>query len=116
MHAKDRSPAAVARAHIEAVESGDVEAMAADYADDAVLERAGSTYRGRDAIRDYFATVPARLGDARVVFDRLDVDGDTAVFSWHLEGGAAPASGTDVCRIADGAIVTQTVHLDAADF
>lgn len=116
MGTQDRSPEAVARAHIEAVERGDVEAMAADYAADAVLERAGSTYRGRDAIRDYFSTVPARLGDARVVFDRLDVDGDTAVFSWHIEGAPAPTSGTDVCRIADGAIVSQTVHLDTTDF
>ncbi len=106
----------VARHHLRAVESGDPVAMAIDYADDAVLERPDGTFTGIGAIRDYFATVPERLGSAHVVFDELTVDGDTASFRWHLEGVAEPVSGRDVCVIADGAIVHQRVTLDNDDF
>ncbi len=91
-------------------------AMAADYAVDAVLVRPGETYRGRAAIERYFASVPDRLGDARVCFDELVVDGETATFSWHLEGGPLAVSGTDTCTIAGGEIVRQVVRLDDADF
>mgnify|MGYP001824524071 CR=1 FL=1 len=90
--------------------------MAADYAEDAVLDRAGELHRGRTAIEAYFATVPARLGDAQVVFDDLTVVGDTATFAWHLEGAPGAVSGTDECVIEDGMIVSQVVHLDASDF
>ncbi len=114
-----RSTEQVARDHLDAVGSGDPVAMAADYAPDAVLERAGDRHVGRAAIAAYFRSVPARLGAAVVVFDRLDVDGDRATFRWHLEGlpsGADPVTGTDTCVVADGAIVHQCVELDAADF
>lgn len=112
----NRSPQDVAYSHLAAVITQDVVAMAADYADDAVLERLGQTYRGHAAIADYFATVPERLGTARVVFDAVDVDGDVVTFSWHIEGATQPASGTDVCQVVDGAIVHQVVQLDASDF
>ncbi len=106
----------VARDHLEAVRSGDPTAMAADYADDAVLVRPDETYRGRAAIERYFASVPERLGTAEVCFDELVVDGTTATFRWHLEGAPEQLSGTDTCTIRDGGIVHQVVRLDAADF
>jgi uncharacterized protein (TIGR02246 family) len=105
----------VARDHMEAVLAGDPVAMAADYADDAELNRPGEVLQGRAAIEAYFRTVPERLGDAVVVFDELEVESGTACFRWHLEGGFE-ASGTDVLTIRDGLIVHQVVHLDAADF
>jgi len=107
---------AVARAHLDAVLAGDPAAMAADYADHAVLIRAGERHQGRSAIEAYFATVPERLGAARVVFDDLVIRGDTAIFAWHLEGADAQVSGTDTCVIEDGRIVSQVVALDGTDF
>jgi hypothetical protein len=112
----DRSPQDVADSHLAAVVAQDVVAMAADYAEDAVLERLGHIYEGHAAIAEYFATVPERLGDARVVFDGVDIDREIVKFSWHIEDASEPASGTDVCRIVDGAIVHQVVHLNASDF
>lgn len=106
----------VARDHMSAVMSGDPLAMAADYAVDAVLERAGSVYEGREEIEAYFASVPSRLGAAKVVFDSLKIVGGTATFRWHLEGSEMPASGTDTCEVSNGLITTQTVRLDASDF
>lgn len=88
--------------------------MASDYAVDATLRRGTDRYEGRAAIEAYFRTVPERLGDARVVFDRLEVDGERATFWWHLEG--ADASGRDVLVVRGGEIVSQVVHLDRADF
>ncbi len=106
----------VARDHLAAVASGDVEAMASDYAETAVLDRAGDLHQGKRAIEAYFRSVPDRLGQAVVVFDGLDIEGETATFQWHLEGGATEVSGTDVCLIKGNAIVHQRVHLNATDF
>ena len=115
----ERTAERVAEDHLEAVRSGDPAAMAADYASDAVLERAGERYEGRAAIEAYFRTVPDRLGAAVVVFDELHTDGDVATFRWHLEGlgdEALPVAGVDTCVIEDGLIIHQRVRLDSTDF
>ena len=111
-----RDPQRVADDHLEAVRSGNPVAMAADYATHATLERGDEVYTGRSAIEAYFRTVPDRLGDARVVFDDVSVDDDVVTFRWHLDGGGASVSGTDVCTVAEGLITHQTVHLDGTDF
>lgn len=112
----DRTVEEVARAHLEAVEAGDVVAMAADYAPDAVLVRGADTFTGQSQIAAYFATVPDRLGDARVVFDALRISGEQAEFDWHLAPSPTSVMGTDVCHIVDGAIVHQVVRLRSTDF
>lgn len=86
--------------------------MAADYAIDAVLRRGDDTFTGRDEIAAYFATVPERLGGARVVFDSLRVDTVEAVFDWHLEPSPLSVSGNDVCRIVDGSSCTRSCGCD----
>jgi len=106
----------VALDHMEAVRSGDPVAMAADYAPKAVLERGGDVFEGHAAIEAYFETLRSRLDSATVVFDELSVVGETATFRWHLEGSNIPASGTDVCRIEQGNIVHQVVHIAMHDF
>ena len=106
----------VARDHLDAVVTGDPAAMAADYADDAVLDRAGELHQGKQAIEAYFRSVPDRLGAAVVVFDELTVEANTATFRWHLEGGSTDISGTDVCLIEHNLILHQRVHLNATDF
>lgn len=111
-----RDPLTTVLDHLDAVHTGDAEAMAADYADNAVLMRE-TAYQGRDAIADYFVTVPERLGDGRVEFaDPRTEDGLVAV-AWKLVGGPGDgASGTDRFEVADGMIVRQTVTLDDGDF
>lgn len=111
-----RDRLAVVRDHLAAVHSGDPEAMAADYAEDAVLVR-DVPYRGRDAIADYFATVPERLGDGRVKFAEPRTEGALVAVAWTLVGGPGDGtSGIDRFEVADGAIVRQTVTLDGGDF
>ena len=55
--------AAVITRHLLAVQSGDPEAMAADYAEHAVLVRGECRHQGRDAIRDYFVGLSLRFTD-----------------------------------------------------
>ena len=103
--------------HLVGVSSGDPEAMANDYAPDAVLERGADRYRGHDAILEYFRTVPARLAPGRVEVDRIETEGERGSIWWRLVGGpGGGASGRDDLVVRDGAIVSQIVNLDGADF
>ena len=111
-----RDPLTVVQDHLAAVHTGDPEAMAADYSDDAVLVR-DVAYKGREAIAGYFDSVPERLGDGRVEFAEPQMEGDLVAVSWTLVGGPGDgASGTDRFEVADGMIVHQTVALDGGDF
>ena len=107
----------VIQSHTEAVISGNPMAMAADYANDAVLIRPEAQFKGRKEIEAYFSTVPERLGEGVVVFDKVDVDGQLVKFWWHLEGGSVDGvSGCDECEVRDGLIVSQKVFLNESDF
>ena len=111
-----RDPLTVVRDHLEAVHTGDPEAMAADYADDALLVR-DVDYQGREAITGYFTTVPERLGNGRVAFAEPRLEGDVVAVAWTLVGGPGDStSGTDRFEVADSLIVRQTVALDDGDF
>ena len=111
-----RDPLTVVRDHLEAVHTGDPKAMAADYADDAVLVR-DMDYQGKPAITGYFTTVPERLGNGRVAFADPRWEGDVVAVAWTLVGGPGDGtSGTDRFEVADGMIVRQTVTLDGGDF
>ena len=110
------SAAQVVQRHLDAVRSGDPHAMAADYAPDALLERAGTRWIGRDQVAAYFLTVPERLAGGRVectAFDPADL-----TVRWRIVGGPGHGiNGTDSYEIRDGQITRQTVHLSGgADF
>ena len=103
--------------HLVGVASGDPEAMAIDYAPDAVLQRGADRYDGHGAILEYFRTVPTRLAPGRVEVDRVETEGDRGSIWWRLVGGPGDgASGRDDLVVHGGLIVSQTVNLDGADF
>ncbi|MDE0604474.1 MAG: nuclear transport factor 2 family protein [bacterium] len=111
-----RDPLTTVKEHLDAVHTGDPEAMAADYAPDAVLVR-DVVYQGKGAIADYFTTVPERLGDGRVEFAEPRLEGALVAVAWTLRGGPGEGtSGTDRFEVTDGMIVHQTVTLDGGDF
>jgi limonene-1,2-epoxide hydrolase len=95
--------------HLAAVERRDPVAMSADYALDAVLERAGERYEGYAAIARYFDTVPDRLGAHELHLDHV---ADTDV-RWTIPG---VASGRDEYEVRAGRITRQTVTLASTDF
>lgn len=105
--------------HLAAVERRDPVAMAADYAPEAVLTRAGEKHHGVAAIRAYFDSVPERLGAATLTLGPPVDDGDGVVtVGWAIddETGSSVAAGTDRYRIEAGWIVSQNVELTGADF
>ena len=105
------------RRHLAAVAAGDPLLMAADYAADALLTRAGREYAGRAAIAAYFATVSTRLAGGRVEQVLLCVDGERATVRWRIVGGPADGvCGTDRYEVRRGHIARQTVQLDGGDF
>lgn len=105
----ERPAVEVVARHVAAVERRDPIAMAADYAFDAVLERAGERYEGYPAIAGYFDTVPGRLGTDDLHLDHVN---DVEV-RWSIPG---LASGVDRYEVHAGRITRQTVTLDTADF
>jgi phenylpyruvate tautomerase PptA (4-oxalocrotonate tautomerase family) len=93
----------LAARHFGAWKKGDVEAITADYAADAVLVNGSGAITGRDAIADFYRRVftewfPAEVR-ASIEFGRPLVDGDTAFLEWH--GGPASYA-ADTLVIRDG--------------
>ena len=101
-----------------AVNSHDIEAIAALYAEDAVVESPlGGTHQGRAAIRGVIEAFLAALTDATFTEDDLIIDGDRVVQVLTLSGtdtgglmGMAPSGKPAllpmviVCRVAGGLI------------
>jgi ketosteroid isomerase-like protein len=98
--------------HLTAFGSGNVDAILANYAEDAVIMVPGATMRGHKDIRPMFEGLVAEFGQPGVTFEMLnqDVDGDVALIVWKAETGKAIYElGTDTFIIHDGKIVQQTV-------
>jgi len=111
-----RTPEQVAQDHITAVLAGDPKQMADDYSNHAVLHRGEDIHNGIEEIRKYFQTVPERLGDSRIIFDKLTVEGSKATFYWRIIDEVTIASGTDYLTIENGEIIHQVVQLNSSDF
>jgi ketosteroid isomerase-like protein len=98
--------------HLTAFGSGNVDAILANYAEDAVIMVPGATMRGHKDIRPMFEGLVAEFGQPGVTFEMLNqgVDGDVALIVWKAETGKAVYDlGTDTFIIRDGKIVQQTV-------
>lgn len=113
-----RSPRQVVEDHLAAVLTGEPAAMAADYAENAVLVRRDASYEGAAVIAAYFTSVPGRLGSGQVQFgERRDEGEDRISVPWRIAGGPGDGTaGRDTFTVAGGYIVHQTVALDDADF
>lgn len=104
---------------MQALNDHDVEALADDYSDDAVVESPlGGTHQGRAAIASVFSAFFGALSDATLTQDNLIIDGDDVVQVVTMSGtdtgglmGMAPSGRPAqlpmvvVCRVADGRIV-----------
>ena len=118
MRLANRSPAEIVTHHIEAVQSMDPIAMAADYALDAILQRDHMRHGGWAAIAEYFDTVPQRLVGRAITFESIEAMGaDQARVVWHMSGaGNMPLTGTDTFTVAAGRITYQVAELGGEDF
>jgi hypothetical protein len=110
-HAADTPSDVVAR-HMAAFNKGDLTAMMADYADDAVVLQSGTAVQGKAAIQALFAriaTPPAGGAKLQLTTTKLWQEGDVGFVTWT--GG--PISGTDQFLVRGGKIHVQVVFMAA---
>lgn len=108
------SPSAIVDRHTAAVARSDVDAMMADYADDAVVLEDGKTIQGKPAIRALFARMfptpaagAAPSGTAAMKVTRKWAEGNVGLYSWELP----TMHGVDEFRVRNGKIEVQAVFL-----
>ena len=115
------------RSYLEAMDSRDPGAMAAHWREDGVEDIvAMGVLRGRDELRDYFASLFAAMPDARTTVTRLIAGESSCAVEWRLEAtlsgepfmGIEPTGkhveirGFDLFELEDGQIVSNTAYFD----
>jgi ketosteroid isomerase-like protein len=110
------TPADIVARHNAAVAKSDVDAMMADYADDAIVLLEGKTVQGKTAIRTLFdrmfpkpvAGAPA-TGAAAMTVTRKWSEGDVGFYTWERDA----IHGTDEFVVRNGKIEIQSVFIGA---
>ena len=110
------SPTEIVNRHMEAASKRDVNALMADYADDAVVLQAGTAVQGKAAIRALFERLfpanppaggaPGALG--KITPSKVWEEGNVGFVSWTM--GTA-TNGTDEFIVRDGKIAVQAVFI-----
>lgn len=101
----------VLESHLQAFESGDLETVLDDYAEDAVVVSQLGTFRGREEIAGLFEQLLEEFSapEASVALDDQVVEGEYGYVVWH---GETPVHdyefATDTVVVRDGSIVAQT--------
>jgi steroid delta-isomerase-like uncharacterized protein len=119
------------RSYFEAMDARDANAMAAHWREDGVEDVVPvGLMRGRDELRDFFASMFAAMPDARTTVTRLIAGEQSCAVEWRLEGtfdgapymGLEPTGnhveirGLDLLELEDGELVSNTAYFDGAGF
>ena len=107
-----RTPAEVFAHHMEALGAGDVEAIVADYAEDAIIIWMEGVLHGSDEIRTYFANVVMNVLPPGTRFEvkQQVFEGEIVYILWSAESPTVSVPiGGDTFVIRDGLIAVQTV-------
>ena len=104
-----RSPQQVLADHGAAIESGDIDRIMADYADDCIVLVPDGASVGKEAIRGLFESLLESFANMRLTTTTTVVEGDTLLTVWSAEfdAGAIP-QGVDTFIIRDDKIQRQT--------
>ena len=96
--------------HLEAAAAKDLDAILEDYGDESVLYTPDGTFRGLDAIRDFFTRFLANVVTLEFLSNfkilRQDVEEELAYIVWTV-GDRVPLA-TDTMIVRNGKFVTQT--------
>jgi steroid delta-isomerase-like uncharacterized protein len=133
MDASNRTAGETAQALFDAINKHDPDAAVAcghpqRYEDEFLA--LGETIRGREAMREYFATMMAALPDLQMDIGRLTATDGVAVVEWTLTGtfsggpfgGLRPTGkrvelrGCEVMEIDQGLVGHNTIYFDGAEF
>src|SRR5215470_11130451 len=97
--------------HTKALRQGDVNAVLADYASDAVLFTKDGAFKGLDAIRPVFASIVSEFSKPGMKTNRAQqlIDGDYAYILWTAETtDNVYEMATDTFVVREGKIVAQS--------
>lgn len=104
-----RTPQEVFDQHVKAIVAGDLDAIVADYHEDAVVISPMGSARGKDAIRKAFAALLDDLPSAEWALKTQIFDGDFLFLQWRAETADHRADdGVDTFMFRDGMILAQT--------
>ncbi|MBB3086555.1 nuclear transport factor 2 family protein [Geodermatophilus sabuli] len=106
-----RTPQEIFQSHVTAIGAGDVDAVVADYAEDAVLITPDGVTRGRDGIRQVFTSLLGDLPDAQWTAPTQVYEGDVLFVEWTAVAEKARAEGVDTFVFSGNSIRVQTVRL-----
>ncbi len=106
-----RTPQEIFEHHGRAVSAGDLDALVADYAEDAVVITAQGVVRGRPAIREAFTGMLGQIPDATLDVSTQVYADDVLLVEWSAVGSTARITeGADTFVFRDGEIRVQTVR------
>jgi len=97
--------------HTKALRKGDLNAVLADYASDAVFFTKDGVFKGRDAIKSFFAAIISEFSKPGTKVNRTQqqIDGDYAYIVWTAETGENLYEiATDTFVVREGKIVAQS--------
>src|SRR5215211_638337 len=118
-----------ARSYFEAMDRRDAAGMAAHWREDGVEDVVPvGLMRGREELRDFFASMFAAMPDARTTITRLVAGEQSCAVEWRLEAtfdgapfmGIEPNGkhleirGFDLIELEDGEIVSNTAYFDGS--
>jgi len=111
--AADLTPVDIVNRHMAAAGKGDIDAMANDYADDAVVLTAGHATQGKAAIRAMFdAMLGPKAKKSDIKPTKVWSDGDVGFVTWVMNAGTPGAvNGTDSFVVHHGKVVVQSVFI-----
>lgn len=99
--------------HWDSIQLGDMDAIAQDYADDAILIRPDRRFYGHKGCRKFFAELFEELDGFTAEQHSVTIDETVILLEWratHADGRTA--TGVDTFVIEDGKIQTQTLAFD----
>ena len=106
-----RTPEEIFAHHAQALGSGDLEGIVADYADDAVFISPAGSKHGKDGIRAAFTQLLADVPEAAWELKTQIYEGDVLFLEWAAVADATRVDdGIDTFVFRDGQIQVQTVR------
>ena len=95
--------------HREAIETVNLEKLAADYAEDAFMVTLDGSFIGREAIlSDFFQAWLSQFPDTKINYDKIAIEGDVCLLQWSADASKMTIPiGLGVFFVQDGLIKRQ---------
>jgi ketosteroid isomerase-like protein len=108
-----RTPQEAFETHVEALGSGDLDRIAADYSDNCIQITQRQVRRGKDGVKEAFSQLFADLaaaGEVKGLEVPIRVYEDNVLYiEWWADLGDMRADGVDTFTFEDGLITVQTI-------